>query len=307
MSRIGFVTCARWPALSESDAVAARALEARGIAVVPVPWNGPDPRPAALGALVLRANWDYHFTPEAFVAWLDGVERAGPPVWNTVVLDTSDALVSVLRERGWRSAVVKPLISASAHDTVRVESADVAAMVEALTTGSRRTPAIVQPFVEEITTSGEWSLVFVEGELTHAVLKRPAPGEFRVQPGLGGTAELRKAPAAVAAAGGRVLAALPERPLYARIDGVERAGEFTVMEVEVNEPDLFLLASRRRRSSAGGRRARRHGIDSSSPQPPSGDGVARAGPRSELRRQASQRGAAGDRPAGPLGAARPPA
>jgi len=35
------------------------------------------------------------------------------------------------------------------------------------------------------------------------------------------------------------LAALPERPLYARIDGVETAAGFQIMEVEVNEPGLF--------------------------------------------------------------------
>jgi len=81
--------------------------------------------------------------------------------------------------------------------------------------------------------------VFVEGELTHAVLKRPAPGEFRVQARLAGTAEVRVPPAPVVTGAGRVLAALPERPLYARIDGVERPDGFTVMEVEVNEPDLF--------------------------------------------------------------------
>ena len=265
VSRIGFVTCARWPALLESDAVAARALEARGVAVVPVPWNGPCPRAAALDALVLRANWDYHFTPEAFVAWLDGVERDGRPIWNppalvrwnlskrylcdlaaaglpavaTVVLEAPDMLPSVVRERGWRSVVVKPLISASAHDTMRVDAAETAGVVTMLRTGGLRTPAVVQPFVEEITSNGEWSLVFVEGELTHAVLKRPAPGEFRVQARLGGTAEIRVPPAQVVTGAGRVLAALPERPLYARIDGVERPDGFTVMEVEVNEPDLF--------------------------------------------------------------------
>jgi hypothetical protein len=33
MRRVGFVTCARWPALPERDALAARALLARGVEV----------------------------------------------------------------------------------------------------------------------------------------------------------------------------------------------------------------------------------------------------------------------------------
>jgi hypothetical protein len=38
-----------------------------------------------------------------------------------------------------------------------------------------------------------------------------------------------------------VLELLPERPLYARIDGLLRGGrEFVLMEVEVNEPGLGL-------------------------------------------------------------------
>jgi glutathione synthase/RimK-type ligase-like ATP-grasp enzyme len=262
--RVGFVTCARWPALSESDALAARALQARGVAVVAVPWNAPGPDPASLDALVLRSNWDYHFAPDAFTAWLDGLERAGRRVWNppalvrwdlskqylcelaaaglpvvdTVVLDTPDALPRVLAERGWSSAVVKPLISASAHHTVRVDAVAVRGVMAALRGGDLRMPAIVQPFVAEI-AAGEWSVVFVEGEPSHAVLKRPAPGDFRVQAHLGGTVEARVPPGPVAAAAARVLAALPGPSLYARIDGVERPGGFTVMEVEVNEPGLF--------------------------------------------------------------------
>ena len=264
MPRVGFVTCARWPALSESDALAARALQARGVEVEAVPWNAPGPEPGSFDALVLRANWDYHFTPDAFLAWLAGVERTGRPVWNspglvrwnlskrylcelqaaglpaveTIVLDRPEALAAVLTERGWSSAVVKPLVSASAHDTVRVEASTVAGAVTALRTGEWRMPAIVQPFLEEI-AAGEWSVVFVEDEPTHTVLKRPGRGDFRVQAHLGGTTEARPDSAGVVAAARRVLAALPERPLYARIDGVERAGGFTVMEVEVNEPGLF--------------------------------------------------------------------
>jgi glutathione synthase/RimK-type ligase-like ATP-grasp enzyme len=263
--RIGFVTCARWPGISASDALAARALQARGVAVVPVPWNAPGPDPARLDALVLRSNWDYHHDPAAFTAWLDGLERAGRRVWNppalvrwnlakrylielaaaglptveTAELTTPDALPALLARRGWRTAVVKPLISASAHDTVRVEAGGVDGVVAALRAGELRTPAIVQPFVEEIVTAGEWSLVFLEGALSHAALKHPAPGDFRVQGYFGGRVEAREPPAGVAAVAARVVAALPARPLYARIDGVERAGGFTVMEVEVNEPALF--------------------------------------------------------------------
>jgi hypothetical protein len=43
----------------------------------------------------------------------------------------------------------------------------------------------------------------------------------------------------VAAAGRRVLEALPFPPLYARIDGIATEGGFLVMEAELHEPGLF--------------------------------------------------------------------
>ncbi len=49
---------------------------------------------------------------------------------------------------------------------------------------------LVQPFQPEIQTEGEWSLIFIDGEYSHAVLKRPAAGDYRVQNDFGGSAEL---------------------------------------------------------------------------------------------------------------------
>jgi hypothetical protein len=119
---------------------------------------------------------------------------------------------------------MKPLIGASAHET-RLVTAD--SLDAALGPGARDRPLVVQPFIEAIRTAGEWSLVFIDGVETHAVLKRPAAGDFRVQPRLGGTVEAGVPSAPVRAAARTALRALPVAPLYAR------------MEVEVNEPGLF--------------------------------------------------------------------
>lgn len=43
----------------------------------------------------------------------------------------------------------------------------------------------------------------------------------------------------IAEQAGNVLAALPETPLYARVDGIERGGAFLLMELELIEPNLF--------------------------------------------------------------------
>ncbi len=267
MPRICFVTCQRWPEISESDQLAQRALEARGATVEARAWNRPGADFGGFDAVVLRSNWDYHFDADGFLAWLARLERDDARIWNppglvrwnlskryllalraagvptvpTVVLEdeTRAGLEAVMAARGWSTVVVKPEISASAHDTRLVTRDTVAEAAAALGAGAIRRPVLVQPFVEEIRTRGEWSLVFIDGAFTHAVLKRPGPDEFRVQPQLGGSAAASPPPNGVISAGRAALAALPQAPLYARIDGVEAREGFVVMEVEVNEPGLF--------------------------------------------------------------------
>jgi glutathione synthase/RimK-type ligase-like ATP-grasp enzyme len=267
VARVCFVTCTTWPEISASDALVRDALASRGVTVEARPWNGPIQDLARFDAVVLRSSWDYHHAIETFTGWLDGLDAAGARVWNPTPLvrwnlskryllelaalgvptvpgvvleaDASARLGAVLAERRWRRAVVKPLVSASAHDTVLVDDGDIDRVVGALASGALRQPVLVQPFLEEIRTRGEWSVVFIDGAPTHTVLKRPAPGEFRVQGHLGGSAEARPAGAAVLAVARQALQALPLPPLYARIDGVETPDGFQVMEVEVNEPDLF--------------------------------------------------------------------
>jgi glutathione synthase/RimK-type ligase-like ATP-grasp enzyme len=267
VSRVCFVTCLLWPDISESDGLVARALERGGARVEARAWNERAADFGGFDAVVLRSNWDYHFEPEAFLGWLDRLERAGarifnPPAlvrWNvskrylialhaagvptvsTAVLEDESraGLEAMMRGRGWSAAVLKPEIGASAHDTRLVTGETVAEAAAAIATGIIRRPVLVQPFVEEVRTRGEWSLIFIDGALTHSVLKRPAAGDFRVQSHLGGTTRAEPAPPGVADAARAALHALPAAPLYARIDGVETAAGFLIMEVEVNEPGLF--------------------------------------------------------------------
>ena len=202
--------------------------------VTPQPWNLPDSDFRGFDAVVLRSNWDYHLDPDGFRAWLARVEGDGARVFNppdlvrwnvskrylqalgsagvptvpTVPLeaDAPDALGQIMASRGWPVVVIKPEIGASAHGTRLVTRATLGEAVAALRSGGLRSPVIVQPFVEEIRTRGEWSLVFIAGAFTHAVLKRPGAGEFRVQAQHGGFAQAAAPPDAVLATGRAALA-----------------------------------------------------------------------------------------------------
>jgi len=270
-SHVCFVTCRTWPDISESDRHVQQALEERGITVTGIPWNVSGARLDDVDLAIFRSSWDYHHSPEAFLAWLAGWESRGVRFWNppdlvrwnlskrylldleqrgvsvvpTVLLEepASHTLAAVLAQRGWDRAVVKPLFGASGYDATLVTTETAQGVAAALDRGRIRRPAIVQPFVTEIQTRGEWSMVFIEGLPTHAMLKLPAWGDFRVQSSYGGSSRRAEPPPVVFAAARRAIDQVPAKPLYARVDGVETSAGFLVMEVELHEPGLFFGAA----------------------------------------------------------------
>ena len=262
---IVLATCAAWPELSASDARLDAALAARGWRVVAAPWNGPFAPFVDAAAVVIRSTWDYHHAPDAYVAWLarlDAARTFNPPElvrWNLskahvlelgargarvprtlqVAADPA-AIAAALAQLSLREAVIKPLIGASGFGVERVVGGEeVAALGRARAGGKTLDQVLVQEELAGV-EQGELAGVFFDGAFSHAVRRRPAAGEFRVNSRYGGTATAEQPTPAVVRAMAGVLALLPARPLYARVDGVATGEDFVVMEVEVNEPGLFL-------------------------------------------------------------------
>ena len=99
---------------------------------------------------------------------------------------------------------------------------------------------MVQPFLPAIVMEGEWSLCFFGGQYSHAVLKRPRPGDFRVQADHGGQYTAAEPPPRLVEEADAALRAAGRRTLYARVDGCVVDGVFRLMELELLEPGLFL-------------------------------------------------------------------
>lgn len=136
---------------------------------------------------------------------------------------------------GANRLVVKPAISAGADGTF-VLGADDPIPFDVL-----ERAMLIQPLMRTIQEEGEFSLFYFGGQLSHAVLKTPASGDFRVQEQFGGREVAVDAPAPAQALAQAVLAAAPLPPLYARVDMVrDAAGQFCLMELEAIEPALFL-------------------------------------------------------------------
>lgn len=278
-SRVALITYSGVPAITTDDRLLRDALVARGAEVEARPWDTKADW-SVYHRIILRSCWNFHHRPEEFRGWVndvkerhDGSMMNGPELvqWSvnkrylqdldargvaivpTIWVSTADGdeipdLDALIAEQGWvAGTVVKPAISATAHQTWRVgpdEAGAHQARFEALLASSPG-GVMVQPFLPEI-EDGEWSLVFLGGEFSHAVKKRPAAGDFRVQHDFGGTIErsdpdpalVDDASAALRAAADATDTGLADI-LYARVDGVVRSGRHLLMELELIEPVLF--------------------------------------------------------------------
>lgn len=264
-----FLTIADLSDYVHDDELAAAELRRRGWRVEALPW--PEAHDwSAFDLVVIRSTWDYHRRPQQFLRALARIERSAGTLANSLamvrwnidkrylaelqqwgVATVPTTFVDELggREQLWRcfeafetqDLILKPTIGASAHDTFRLRRADMARQWPRPARVLARRPLMVQPFMPSILEEGEYSLIYLQGAFSHAILKRPAPGDFRAQEEHGGRITAVEPPAALLAAGQQALEALPETPLYARADLV-RDGKtvFRIMELELIEPSLYL-------------------------------------------------------------------
>ncbi len=250
------------------DSLLIDALQSHGVHAERLAWCDPEVDWSRYPLAVFRTTWDYFERFGEFRDWLDSVELrtalcndAATVRWNldkhyladleaggvTIVPSRflepghRESLADVLTEQGWPDAVVKPCVSGAAWHTYRVGLANAAEVDQAIA-GLRLTQAfLVQPFQHAIQSTGEITLVVLDGHVTHAVLKRPRAGDFRVQDDHGGTVEPHPPSAEEIAFAERAIAACPAPPAYGRVDLVrDNAGRLAVMEIELIEPELWL-------------------------------------------------------------------
>ncbi|HYE58966.1 MAG TPA: hypothetical protein VD948_10690 [Rhodothermales bacterium] len=261
---IVFATYEKCPEGQPDDRLAVNALRQRGVDVACVPWT--QPLPSGTRAVVLRSPWDYFHRLPDFLAWLDALSlplyndratvranvdkrylrdlgAAGVPVVETAWPQPGDRLVDLLAARSWDDAVVKPAVSGGAFETFRLSAAEASAFEARFAALLARGAVLVQPFLPEVVSEGELSLMYLGGRFSHAVVKRTRPDDFRVQEAHGGThAPTTVSPDLIAEADAILKAAGAADLLYARVDGVVRHGRFELMELELTEPSLFLDA-----------------------------------------------------------------
>jgi glutathione synthase/RimK-type ligase-like ATP-grasp enzyme len=254
MLDVALATFAEFPNGWTDDHLLVDALVERGLATGFICWDDPDARWPSAGIVLIRSTWDYHRRLNAFLDWADYVgsvttlsnspatvrwnshkrylielaERGVPTVPTQLVLAGEHTTI------GAGARIIKPAVSVGAERTIRdATQADLDALVAT-------DDVLVQPYLSEVETAGELSIVCMDGHPTHVVRKVPAEGDFRVQEHLGASSEsipLTEEHRQIARA---ALSAVDEQTLYARVDVIPVAGELQVMELELIEPTLWL-------------------------------------------------------------------
>jgi glutathione synthase/RimK-type ligase-like ATP-grasp enzyme len=263
--RIAIATCAAYADLKADDKLLREALAERGCEAPAVVWNEPGIEWRNFDLCMIRSTWDYHEHHAEYLAWAGRVQsecrlrnsaelviwnsdkrylrafeargiRTVPTVW--VDRDSPLELDQILAGTGWREAVVKPVVDLGARNLHRVRAGESS---PALGSILQRHDAMVQPFLPSLEERGELSLIYVGGELTHTVRKRPAAGDFRVQSIWGGTAAREEPTLAERELAEATMEEFKEAPLYARVDLVEGpTRDPCLIELELIEPNLYL-------------------------------------------------------------------
>ncbi|WP_129786949.1 ATP-grasp domain-containing protein [Promicromonospora panici] len=276
-ARVALATCSQLPDLDKDDVPLIAALAERGVTADPAVWDDPAVDWHAYDLVLVRSTWDYSPRHDEFLAWvrslpkvansadviewntdkryLRELEAAEIPVIPTIWLDPARHLSKRAvhtRMPAFGDFVVKPVVSAGAQNTGRYQPVSAESRGKAIAHATRLLDdgrwVMIQPYVTSVDTAGETCLIFIDGELTHAVRKNAlltGPAEdtgelyaeeeksaFEATP-----AQIDVAERALAVARTATGADLT----YARVDLVSGDdGVPMVIELELTEPSLWM-------------------------------------------------------------------
>lgn len=249
------------------DRLVQEALERQGLRVHRTNWDHPDFDWSSTDFILFRTCWDYSSRFLEFSKWLERVKKqsnlinsASQIEWNInkhyledlmdrgilvpptkiITPKNKTSLKEWQEELEWDEMVLKPVVSAGGRHTYRIPKAKIDDYESIFRTLIEQEAMLLQPFLQQIITKGELALMLIDGKVSHAVLKRAKAGDFRVQDDFGGSVEDYQANAEEIAFAEKVIAACPEKPVYARVDLVwDNDDRIALSEIELIEPEMW--------------------------------------------------------------------
>ncbi|MEZ5184313.1 MAG: hypothetical protein R2720_01075 [Candidatus Nanopelagicales bacterium] len=263
---VAIVTCRELPEEDVDEDLLLGALLGAGLNPTLAAWDDPEIDWSQFRLAVLRSAWNYIDHLDEFLAWavhagtettlLNPVEvvqwnthkgylrtlaKQGVPVVPTAWLGVGEELdlADLMADRGWTDVVAKPVVGAGSFLTDRITDPQSPSALDFWARLNRDREVMVQPYLGSVEGYGERSLIWIDGELTHAIRKSPRLGddEESVSDAMPIAAVERDLAEAVVADIGHEL-------LYARIDLIRDDDDRPLLaELELVEPSLFLRQS----------------------------------------------------------------
>ncbi len=244
-------------------------LKAKGWTVELVPWRKPVADWNAFDAVYIGTPWDYPQDVSRFLDVLERIDRSRAILVNDLALVHWGLPKTYLRDLEKRGAdivpshwqthlekgdlaayfdrmlaetlIIKPVVSTNATDTFLLDRDSASRQDAALLQTFHNRAFVVQPFIANIRTEGEYSLFYFNNRFSHAIRKVPKAHDFRVQEEHGAEITAVSPEPAVIDTADRVLALVTPMPVYARCDLVRGPdGRFLLMELELIEPSMYL-------------------------------------------------------------------
>ena len=241
------------------------AFAAQGMTLDLIPWREAAAKADEYDAMLPLLVWDYFEGNEAdFIAemakaeaktklfndfktlswnanksYLDELEHEGAPVISTITVErvTETGVARAFEELETDTLVIKPQVGGGAWRQVLYKKGEPFPSKDELPPEG----AMIQAFLPSVVEEGEYSFLYFGGQFSHALIKRPKSGDYRIQSIYGGTEETYEPSSQERASARAVLNALNFTPLYARVDLLRgRDGKLKLIELEMIEPYLYL-------------------------------------------------------------------
>lgn len=221
-------------------------------------------------AIIIRSPWDYHkyfdqflkflnfchknqikiFNPYHILLWnlnkhyLDELESKNlstiPTVWTKSAQDYIQ--IEKLLDK-YSTIIFKPAVSAGSANTFKLTKNNLNEHTSTIKEVMEIKECMLQPYLKEIETEGELSLIYFAGKFSHAIVKKPKQGDFRVQDKFGGSIESITPPKQAQDLANQTIEYIQTKfkttLLYARMDLVKWQKNWVIIEAEVVEPHLY--------------------------------------------------------------------
>ncbi len=250
------------------DQLLSSALKRQGISSVRVSWTDQDFDWTSVSYVMFRSTWDYFYKINQFQNWLmlrenevsfinslslvrwnmdkhylRDLERNGISIVPTVYVEPNEnvELKDLLQEFSSEKLIIKPAVSGTARHTYLVTKENLAEQESIFKKLISEECMLVEPFLKNISENGEISLVIINGEYAHAILKKAKVGDFRVQSDFGGTIQTHQPSREEIDFALAVIKTCETVPVYARVDVArDDYDQLVLVELELIEPDIWL-------------------------------------------------------------------